>query len=225
MLQNNHHIRIRNVYLCDKHPLICEGLKTVLLNTEPTLNVITVKNYETEYYKLPVDINRDDCILILDIFSMGKDFVERLVELKQEVPPTRLVIFSEINNDRLLRMLHLLGVQNIIEKNTPIVTIKQAFKYLLLAHDATYNMKVNNGSISKPEVLYNSHEEQFRPFSKQEVICLKYLKLGMTNSEISKRLGIAESTAKSHVSSIINKMKLVNRTAVVSVYHSIYRSF
>ena len=150
MLQNNHHIRIRNVYLCDKHPLICEGLKTVLLNTEPTLNVIPVKNYETEYYKLPVDINRDDCILILDIFSMGKDFVERLVELKQEVPPTRLVIFSEINNDRLLRMLHLLGVQNIIEKNTPIVTIKQAFKYLLLAHDATYNMNVNNGSISKP---------------------------------------------------------------------------
>lgn len=225
MLQNNHHIQIRNVYLCDKHPLICEGLKTVLLNTEPTLNVIPVKNYETEYYKLPVDINRDDCILILDIFSMGKDFVERLVELKQEVPPTRLVIFSEINNDRLLRMLHLLGVQNIIEKNTPIVTIKQAFKYLLLAHDATYNMKVNNVSISKPEVLHNSHEEQFRPFSKQEVICLKYLKLGMTNSEISKRLGIAESTAKSHVSSIINKMKLVNRTAVVSVYHSIYRSF
>ncbi len=219
MLQDNQHNRIRVVYINDKHPLIFSGLKTVLLNIDPSLKILSI-NFDDRKCRVFLDfIKQEETLFILDIFSLGNDFIEKLICLYPEFDPTKLVLFSEITDDRTIAMLRLLGVKNILKKSTEVKKIKQAFTYLLLIHDQTYQAVQNSVSVHKPEILMCLPQEQSKSFSKQEILCLKYLKTGVTNREISEKLGIAESTAKSHVSSIINKMNLLNRTAVVSEYY------
>jgi len=55
--------------------------------------------------------------------------------------------------------------------------------------------------------------------TERQVDVLRYLKDGLTNKEISARLGIAEKTVKVHIAAIFKTLNVVNRTQAAKVLH------
>jgi DNA-binding NarL/FixJ family response regulator len=55
-------------------------------------------------------------------------------------------------------------------------------------------------------------EEPFNPLSPREMEILQFITFGMSNKEIARRLGISHQTVKNHITSILHKLGVKDRT-------------
>jgi len=201
------------VMLVDDQTLVRKGIRS-LLELSEDIEVIAEANDGTEALEMLPDIDPD--VILLDMRMPGLSGVDVLRRLKErnQLPPT--IILTTFDDDDLV----LAGIRN------------GAKGYLL--KDVTLEELVNavktvaaGGSIIKPAVterlmrglenLKNEFSSLDRPdpLTTRETEILRLMAGGYSNKEIANSLGVAEGTVKNHVSNILSKMGVRDRTRAV----------
>ncbi len=167
-----------------------------------------------EAIRMIPEVNPD--VVLLDMRMPGLSGLDVLRELseKEMLPPT--IILTTFDDDELVLAGIQSGARGYLLKDVALADLVSAVKTV-----------AEGGSVVKPAVtqrllkglanLQNdfSSLEQPDPLTDRETEILRLMAGGYSNKEIANSLGVAEGTVKNHVSNILSKMGVRDRTRAV----------
>lgn len=207
------------IVIIDDHKMIREGLQQ-LLELDGEISVIGQAGDGYDGLSLIESTNPD--VILLDINMPNMNGLEMLTELKKIKPDSRVLILTIHNEiDYLVKAIEL-GVNGYILKDSECSTLKKAI--FTVYEGSTYIQP------SLTPLIRKKAEEQkniFNTLTARELDVLRLLSSGMLNRDIANVLDISEKTVKNHVSNILKKLDVNDRTqaAVMAVKNNIVELF
>lgn len=207
------------IVIIDDHKMIREGLQQ-LLELDGEISVIGQAGDGYDGLSLIESTNPD--VILLDINMPNMNGLEMLTELKKIKPDSRVLILTIHNEiDYLVKAIEL-GVNGYILKDSECSTLKKAI--FTVYEGSTYIQ-----SSLTPLIREKSEEQKniFNTLTARELDVLRLLSSGMLNRDIANVLDISEKTVKNHVSNILKKLDVNDRTqaAVMAVKNNIVELF
>ena len=195
------------VLIADDHPIVRRGLRS-LLNTEPDLEPAGEAENGVEVVELARSLQPD--VILLDLVMPQMDGVEALRRIKQENPDARIVVITTFADDEKVFSAIKSGALGYILKEASPAMLVQAIRDVhrgqASLHPAIACKVI--GELSQPSELPPTEHL----LTQRELEVLRLIARGLTNQEIAKELFISEGTVRFHVSNILGKLHLANRT-------------
>ena len=202
-----------NVMLVDDQNLVRKGVRS-LLELSEEIEVVAEAADGSEAIRMIPEVNPD--VVLLDKRMPGLSGLDVLRELSRTgiLPPT--IILTTFDDDELVLAGIQSGARGYLLKDVALAELVSAIKTV-----------AEGGSIVKPAVtqrllkglenLQNdfSSLDQPDPLTDRETEILRLMAGGYSNKEIANSLGVAEGTVKNHVSNILSKMGVRDRTRAV----------
>jgi two-component system, NarL family, response regulator LiaR len=198
-----------NVMLIDDHRVVRQGLRD-FLELQGDIEIVGEASSGEEGVQLARELLPD--VVLMDLVMPGIDGVETTRRLKAASPSTRVIVLTSFADD-----------------NKVFPAIKAgAISYLLkdispeeLAH--AIRAAQRNEAVLHPEVAAKlmqefsapkSNEAMVEQLTAREMDVLRLIAKGKSNKEIADTLIVSEKTIKTHVSNILSKLHLADRTQV-----------
>ncbi|MCS7173051.1 MAG: response regulator transcription factor [Armatimonadetes bacterium] len=198
------------VLLADDQVLTRQGLRA-LLSREPDIEVVAEASSGQEAVQLALRHRPD--VVLMDIVMEGEDGIEATRAIKQSCPHTQILILTVYADQELFRRAVRAGAVGYVLKDISPQNLVNAIR-------AVYSGKtmVNPGILRQlVEDLYRRAEEgpwsarRMHGLTDREVDVLLGVASGLSDKEIAARLFLAESTVKTHLRSIYQKLGVRNR--------------
>jgi DNA-binding NarL/FixJ family response regulator len=201
-----------HVLLVDDQTLMREGLR-VLLELEPDL-AVTGEAGDGESALEQYAALRPDVVL-MDIRMPGMDGVEATRRLRQKDPDARVVILTTFDDDEYVIEGLRAGALGYLLKDTSGHDLAAAIRTVaaggaLIAPAVMRTVLAEFARTAAPARAPDSGLPE--PLSDRERDVLRLVALGLSNREIAERLSLAEGTVKNHVTSILQKIGVRDRT-------------
>lgn len=195
------------VLIADDHAVVREGLRG-LITSEPGMEVVGEAADGTEAV-LKARLLQPDVIL-LDLVMPRKGGLEAIAEIKRDNPEARiLVLTSFAEDDRVFPAIKTGALGYLLKDSSPqelLRAIRQVYRGESSLHPAIARKLIRE--LSQPSELPPAEE----PLTAREVEVLRLVAQGLSNQEIGEKLVISERTVRNHVSNILGKLHLANRT-------------
>lgn len=209
------------IIIVDDHQLFREGVKRIL-DFEDTFEVIAEGDDGTDVINLYANHSPD--VVLMDINMPGKNGVEATAELIEKFPEAKVIMLSIHDDESYVTHALKSGALGYMLKEMDADQIVEAIKVVAnggsyLHPKVTKNLVAEFKRLSEHENNGNFHQTEIRrPFhllTKRECEVLQLLTDGQSNRVIGDTLFISEKTVKNHVSSILQKMNVNDRTQAV----------
>ncbi|AFY55575.1 response regulator containing a CheY-like receiver domain and an HTH DNA-binding domain [Rivularia sp. PCC 7116] len=213
-----------SVILVDDQHLIRQGLKT-LLELEPDLEIVGEAQNGQEAVAMVEKFQPD--VVLMDIRMPLMDGVAATKEIKNKFAQTKILVLTTFDDDEYIKAALQNGAMGYLLKDTPSEELAVAIravhrgytqlgpgivKKLLTQFPAT----TENPSPSPPPILAE--------LTKREKEVLSLIATGANNREIAQKLYISEGTVKNHVTNILNRLELRDRTQA-AIFANSFLSF
>ncbi|MGG3912708.1 response regulator [Rossellomorea vietnamensis] len=210
-----------NIVIIDDHQLFREGVKRIL-EFEPSFNVVAEGDDGSEAMNL-VEAHEPDVVL-MDINMPEINGVEATRELMDKYPDTKVIILSIHDDENYVNHALKTGALGYLLKEMDSDALVDAVK--IVAEGGSYvHPKVTHNLVAEYKRLANAQNsggfqqsEVRRPLhllTRRECEVLQMLADGKSNRGIGEGLYISEKTVKNHVSNILQKMNVNDRTQAV----------
>lgn len=195
------------VFLADDHAVVRKGIEA-LLGTEEGMEIVgTAANGEEAivgYNYLKPDV------ILLDLQMPKKGGIETIVEIKERDPQARILILTSFSDDEKVFAAIKAGAMGYILKDASPHELLAAIRNVYEGKsslDPAIALKVIH-ELNKPPKLPPTEE----PLTEREMEILQLVARGLSNQQIAEELIISERTARTHISNILAKLHLANRT-------------
>jgi two-component system NarL family response regulator len=186
-----HKIRI---LVAEDHLIARMGV-TSIINTQPDMVVVAEavdgQQAVTEYRAHKPDV------ALIDMRMPVMSGVDAVIAIRREFPDSHLIALSTYEGDENVRRALAAGVRAYLTKD---VRYEDLLKTIRAVHA---------GETCIPVALLNRPSPHLSP---REIEVLELLVQGLSNKEIAHQLGLADTTAKNHVKSILGKLNVQDRT-------------
>jgi two-component system response regulator DegU len=213
------------IVIIDDHQLFREGVKRIL-SMEPEFDIVADGQDGSQAIEL-VKIHRPDVIL-MDINMPQMSGVEATKELIQTFPNAKVLILSIHDDESYVTHVLKTGASGYLLKEMDASALIEAVK-VVASGGAYIHPKVTHNLINEYRRLATEddlHEESigFREveyrkplhiLTRRECEVLQLMTDGQSNRAIGETLFISEKTVKNHVSNILQKMSVNDRTQAV----------
>jgi DNA-binding NarL/FixJ family response regulator len=201
------------VLLVDDHAVVREGLRTFLALQEGI--EIAGEAADGEEAVRAAEQLRPDVVL-MDLVMPKLDGVAAMRILRERVPKTRVIVLTSfLDDDKLLPALRA-GAAGYLLKNTPPQELVRAVR---AAHAGEALLDPVVAARLVESLAASGEEEPIDRLTKREREVLELIGRGLPNKRIALELGVAEKTVKTHVSHVLAKLGVTDRTqaAVIAV--------
>jgi NarL family two-component system response regulator LiaR len=195
------------VLIVDDHPVVLQGIRA-LIDAEPDMEVVDQAVNGEQAVKLARALKPD--VTLLDLVMPGKGGVEAVREIKQDNPEARILVLTGFDTDDRVFPAIEAGALGYLLKDSSPLELRRAVREVYEGKSALHPnialklvQKLNASSDLKPT------ED---PLTPRELEVLTLVAGGLTNQEIADKLWISENTVGAHVSNILGKLHLANRT-------------
>lgn len=195
------------VMIVDDHPMVRDGLK-LFLSVSPGFEFAGEANSGEEALKLCGQARPD--VVLMDMVLPGMDGVATTEAIRKQFPATRVLILSSFaETDQVQRVLRA-GATGYLLKNAGITEMADAIR----AAHAGRSTLAPEATQALIQATTTGGADNFG-LTERELEALSLLAQGRTNTEIAHGLSISESTARFHVSNVLGKLGVSNRTEAV----------
>ncbi|MCP4359577.1 MAG: response regulator transcription factor [Chloroflexi bacterium] len=198
------------ILIVDDHPVVRDGL-VAILGTQADFAVVGEVGNGRDAVQLSQELQPD--VTLLDLEMPGMDGVETLRQMRANDAQAKVIVFTAFDTDDRIVTAVQAGAQGYLLKGAPR---QELFNAVRIVH--------SGGSLLQPIVaskllrrVTQGSEPPIEPLTARELEVLQELALGLQNKEIAARLIISERTVKFHVSAILGKLDVGNRTEAVAV--------
>ena len=196
------------VLIADDHSVVRQGVR-VFLETVGEIEVIGEASSGEEAVEACAEHAPD--VVLLDLILPGINGVETTREIKQVSPRSNVVILTSYHDDEhILPAIRAGALSYLLKDVSPpelVEAVKKASCGEAMLHPQIAQ-KIMKGLREQPADR-NALLDELSP---RELEVLKLVADGLSNAEIGDRLFISEKTVKSHVSNILSKLHLADRT-------------
>lgn len=201
------------VMIVDDDALIRESLK-MILELDQEIEVVGTCTNGEEAYHLVLEKSVD--VVLMDIRMPVCDGISGTKKIKEVNPDIKVLILTTFKDDEFIFQALKNGANGYILKNTPSAKIKEQIK---LAHYGT--MLIDPEMAQKLMGMLNgTGEKELSAYglTSREAEITKLVSQGLSNREIADKLFLGESTVKNHISTILDKLNLRDRTQLAVFY-------
>lgn len=196
------------VIIVDDHAVVRQGL-IAFLQTQEDIEVIGEAENGIQLLELLPHSVPD--VLLMDLIMPDMDGVEATRRVKTISPHTQVIIFTSYYKDEHIFPAVRAGALSYILKDSKpeelADTIRKAARGEAVLHPRVAARLVQEVQGARSETL-----NPFSELSDREMEILRLIASGISNREIAETLFISEKTVKSHVSNILSKLHLADRT-------------
>lgn len=198
------------VLIVDDHTVVRDGLNA-LLSAEPGMKVIGMAGDGQEAVKLAKELQPD--VILLDLVMPRMDGVQATLEIKKIYPSARILVLTSFSENHQVFSAIKAGAMGYLLKDTSSEELIQAIR------DTYFNKPALGPDIAR-KLMEDIQQQDTRPpgdnaLTDREVEILQQMALGRTNQEIADELFLSERTVRTHVTNILAKLGLSNRTQAV----------
>ncbi len=220
---------IIRVLIVDDHEVVRQGLKTFLeLHDDPrspTIEVVGEASNGIEAVELSGRYQPD--IVLLDLVMPEMDGISATAKIIGVAPQTRVIILTSFGEEEKVVPAIKAGAQGYLLKDISpddlAKAIFEAYRGEVQLHPKAAQRLMS--AVSQQEVAPSKHigKRDLDELTKREREVLRLIADGKSNQEIADKLVISESTVKTHVSNILSKLHLKDRTqiAIYALKHGI----
>jgi NarL family two-component system response regulator LiaR len=195
------------VLIADDHAIVREGLRA-LLETEPNMALVGEASDGLEAIQLARALKPD--VILLDLVMPNKDGLAAIAEIKEDQPEARiLVLTSFAEDDKVFPAIKAGALGYLLKDTTPqglIQAIRDVYQGESSLHPTIARMLISE--LHHPSSPPPAGEE----LTERELQVLGLVAQGLSNQEIADHLIVSERTIRKHVSNILGKLHLANRT-------------
>jgi len=196
------------VLLVDDHEVVREGLRASL-DARREFTVVGEAASGTEAVKLAREHVPD--VILMDLIMPGMDGVEATRQVKNISPRTQIIVLTSYHEDEHIFPALQAGATSYILKDVALDKLAEAIQRTAQG-EATLHPRVATRVIQELAGAKHAELNPFTELTAREMDVLKLIANGLGNSEIAERLVISEHTVKGHVSNILSKLHLADRT-------------
>jgi DNA-binding NarL/FixJ family response regulator len=207
------------ILVADDHPLFRQGLRR-LLDTVTDFRVVGEVERGDEVLAA-VRAKRPE-VVILDVELPGISGIGAVEAIRAEAPDVRVVMLSGFGDPKRIRAALRAGAHGYVLKNAPPLEILDAIRKVAAGRTVLPPLVAETVAESLRE---EPEEETFRrrvaTLSERELDVLRLAARGESNAAIGKSLFISEGTVKNHMTHILRKLGVEDRTqaAILAVKH------
>jgi NarL family two-component system response regulator LiaR len=195
------------ILIADDHAVVREGLRT-LIGTEPGMEVVGEAEDGVEAVREARSLQPD--VILLDMMMPRKDGLEALKEIMHQDPEARILVLTSFSHDDKVFPAIKAGALGYLLKNASPQALLQAIR------DVDQGEPTMSPDIAGKLMRELQHTSDLppteEPLTEREVDVLRLVAQGLTNQEIAEALTIGVGTVRTHVSNILAKLHLANRT-------------
>lgn len=202
--------RIR-ILIVDDHPLIREGLRAIL-ETQPDMELVGEARDGNEAVARARALKPD--VILMDLALPHMDGVEATRQIIGNDPLVRVLILSNyLDDDKVFGVLKA-GAKGYLIKETNPQELRQAVRAVYQGKSAL-DPAVQRKLVDQFAQASNKPASSKDNLTEREQEVLRLMAQGLTNLQIGRKLSIAEGTVRFHVSNVLKKLGLENRTQAV----------
>ena len=201
------------ILIVDDHAIAREGLKTILRD-DPDFDVVAESGSAAGLAQLVQRTHPD--VVLLDARLPGISGAEACRQLVAADPDIAVLMVSSYSDDRLVEECIRAGAKGYMVKDIERLSLKESIRAVYGGGGAVSPViaaKMLNRLRSKEEL---ASAEPSSPLSHTQLEILRLIAAGNANKEIAAQLSIAEETVKSHVTNILSKLDVNDRTHAVT---------
>jgi two-component system, NarL family, response regulator LiaR len=196
------------VLLVDDHEMVRRGVRA-FLETQPGITVVAEAGGGEEAVRLAAEHAPD--VALMDLIMPGMDGVEATRRLTAQSPRTSVVMLTSYHDDEHVFPAIRAGALSYVLKEVGPEELADAVRKAA-AGEAVLHPRVAARVVRELHGARRDEPNAFRELSDREMEVLKLIADGLSNAEIASRLYVSEKTVKSHVSNILGKLHLADRT-------------
>lgn len=209
------------IIVADDQQVVRAGF-AALLDTQPDFNVVGMACNGAEAVRLCRDLRPD--VVLMDIRMPGTDGIEATRQLAAETSGLRILILTTFDLDEYVYDALHAGASGFLLKDVTAERLFDAVR-VVAAGDALLAPAITRRLISEFTRLRPKSgatpPAALAGLTPRETEVLRLVAEGLSNPEIAARLMVAEETVKTHVSRVLSKLGLRDRTqAVVTAYET-----
>ena len=200
--------------LVDNQELVCQGLQA-MLNLESDLEVVGIANNGQTAVQQVESLQPD--VVLMDIRMPIMDGREATRIICQRFPDTKVLVVSTFDEDDYIAESIKAGAKGYLLKDMPVEELAQSIRLVYRGYTQMgpgLMEKMLDGILESSITDTEFVEPELTELTPREVEVLKLVGTGCTNREIAKELYIAEGTVKTHVTHILNRLNLRNRSQI-----------
>jgi NarL family two-component system response regulator LiaR len=197
------------ILLVDDHRLVRQGVRA-FLEAQPDMAVVAEAASGDEALVLAAEYAPD--VVLMDLIMPGMDGVEATRQLKKVSPRSQVVVLTSYHEDEHIFPAIRAGALSYLLKDVGPEDLAEAVRKAS-AGEAVLHSRVAARVVR--EIHGSTGRDLPNPFtelSERELEVIRLIADGLSNSAIAEKLIISEKTVKSHVSNILSKLHLADRT-------------
>jgi len=218
------------VLIVDDHAVVRQGLRTFLeLQDEATSLPITVVG-EASNGSQAVDQAKllQPDVVLLDLVMPEMDGVEATSRIIEKSPHSRVIILTSFGEEDKVILAIQAGAQGYLLKdiapNDLVQAVREAYRGQVQLHPDIAKKLMSAIAAQGAPSASQARESAAADLTERELDVLRLIAGGMSNNEIAEKLVISEKTVKTHVSNILSKLHLDDRTqaAIYALKHNLF---
>ncbi|MGE3797963.1 MAG: response regulator transcription factor [Thermomicrobiales bacterium] len=212
-------MRVR-LAIIDDHPIFRKGIAAAFAS-EPDLLIVAEAGTSSEAFDV-VDSAMVD-VIVLDAALGAESGIELTRQLRRRFPQTAILVLTEFAEDEQLFQAIRAGAAAYAPKQIAAADLAEMIRAVASGHYV-----INDSVLSRPHVasrvlnqfrelavMDESADGVFSPLTPREIEILDRVAQGNSNKEIAFNLGISDQTVKNHITSILRKLAVNDRTQAV----------
>ena len=216
------------VLIVDDHAVVRQGLRTFLelQDDPPALSIEVVGEAANGLEAIDLARRLRPDVVLLDLVMPGLDGVQATARIVETSPRSKVIILTSFGEEDKVFPAIRAGAQGYLLKDIAPDELVRAVRAVYLGQVQLHPdvaKKLMSAVAEQEEVPASQPAAPFAGLTERETEVLRLIAGGLNNREIADRLIISAKTVKTHVSSILSKLDLQDRTqaAIYALRHNL----
>ncbi len=199
-----------SILIVDDHEVVRNGIRSYL-ETLPEFCVVGEAESGEKAIRLVSELIPD--VVLMDLIMPGTDGIETTRRVKQISPRTQVVVLTSYHEDAHIFPALKAGAISYVLKDMRMDQLAEALRRAVQG-EVTLHPRVASRVLQTLRGDDGDESHLIAELTERELDVLKLIANGLSNTQIAAKLVISENTVKGHVSNILSKLHLADRTQV-----------